>query len=119
VIFGEDDSKPGTPFGGQPGGGQPQQRQQQIRLDTNQMETIYANFFAMAGAPEEVTIYLGVNTPLPGLAEPLVKLSQRVLMSPSNAKRLMMALQQTVKAHEDRFGPIEVTPPQPPPQRPA
>jgi hypothetical protein len=30
----------------------------------------------------------------------------------------MLALQQTVKAHEDRFGPIEVTPIRPPQQPP-
>jgi hypothetical protein len=59
-------------------------------------------------------LYLGANSPLPGQAEPNVGVSHRVIMLPSNAKRLMMALQQTVKAHEDRFGPIEVTPPRKP-----
>lgn len=111
MIFGEDD---GNNMNSNPGNRQPQQ--QQIRLDANMMETVYANFFAMAGAAEEVTIYLGVNTPLPGVNEPMVKLSHRVLMSPSNSKRLMIALQQTVKAHEDRFGPIELAPPPQPPR---
>lgn len=107
MIFGEDDSQAGRQ--------QPQQ-QQQVRLDASTMETIYANFFAIAGSPDELTIYLGANSPLPGVREPMVKLSHRLMMQPANAKRLMIALQQTVKAHEDRFGPIEVAMPGQPPQ---
>ena len=78
------------------------------------METIYANFYALAGAPDEITLYLGANSPMPGVKEPTAKVSHRVMLLPANAKRLMVALQQTVKAHEDRFGPIEL----PPPRRP-
>ncbi|MCA9244286.1 MAG: DUF3467 domain-containing protein [Phycisphaerales bacterium] len=104
MIFGEDQN-PTNP-------GQPQQ--QQVRLDASRMETIYANFFALAGAPEEVTIYLGATSPMPGAPQPVVQMSHRLLMQPANAKRLMMALQQTIKAHEDRFGPIEIAPPQRP-----
>jgi hypothetical protein len=36
------------------------------------------------------------------------------VLLPTNAKRLMFALQQALRAHEDRFGPIEL----PPPRRP-
>lgn len=102
MIFGEDDSQ-------QPQPDQPQQHQ--VRLDATGMETIYANSFAMANSPDEVTLYLGVNSPMPGLKQPTVKISHRVVLIPQNAKRLMVALQQTVKAHEDRFGPIELPPP--------
>ena len=101
MIFGEDDSA-------NPNQGQPQQ--QQIRLDASTMETVYANSFATANTPDEITLYLGANSPLPGLKQPVVKISHRVMLNPPNAKRLMIALQQTVKAHEDRFGPIELPP---------
>lgn len=101
MIFGEENN-PSQPPG------------PQIRLDSSAMETVYANFFALAGAPEEITLYFGVNSPMPGAKDPVMKISHRLLLLPSSAKRLMMALQQTVKAHEDRFGPIEVTPPRPP-----
>ena len=87
---------------------------QQIRLDTERMKTIYANFFALAGSPDEMVIYFGANTPLPGVTQPTIKVSHRLVLLPPNAKRLMLALQQAVKAHEDRFGPIEL----PPPRRP-
>ncbi|MBI5864997.1 MAG: DUF3467 domain-containing protein [Planctomycetes bacterium] len=107
MIFGEEDSQHQN---------RPPQQQQQVRLDASTMETVYANFFALAGSPDEVTIYLGANSPLPNVREPFVKLSHRVMLMPANAKRLMIALQQTVKAHEDRFGPIEIAPPGQPPQ---
>lgn len=100
MIFGEENNEQGG------SAGQPTQ----IRLDTNGMETVYANFFAMAGSPEEITIYLGASSPMPGVKEPIVKISSRVILTPQNSKRLMMAMQQAVKAHEDRFGPIEVAP---------
>jgi hypothetical protein len=32
------------------------------------------------------------------------------MMLPANAKRLMLALQQAIHAHEERFGPIELPP---------
>lgn len=101
MIFGEEN----TP---QPQG------QQQIRLDASGMETSYANFFAIGGSADEITVYLGANSPMPGAKEPIVKVSNRIILLPTNAKRLMVALQQTVKAHEDRFGPIEIAPTRPP-----
>jgi hypothetical protein len=105
MIFGEDHNPHQ-----QPGG------QQKVRFDISRMETIYANFVAMAGSAEEIVLYMGANSPLPGQTEPMVQVSQRVVLLPANAKRLMLALQQTVKAHEDRFGPIELPIQQPPKQ---
>ncbi len=103
MIFGEEDSQP-----------QQSAPQQRLRFDISQMDTVYANFFALAGSPDEVTIYLGANSPLPEVREPVVRVSHRLMLLPQNAKRLMIALQQTVKAHEDRFGPIELAMPKPP-----
>ncbi|MGE3182039.1 MAG: DUF3467 domain-containing protein [Phycisphaerae bacterium] len=84
------------------------QQQQQVRIDASRMETVYSNFFAISGAQEEVTLFLGANSPMPNSNQPLAQLSHRVMVNPQNAKKLMIALQQTVKAHEDRFGPIEL-----------
>ncbi|MEP0848093.1 MAG: DUF3467 domain-containing protein [Phycisphaerae bacterium] len=105
MIFGEDDSRPQDP-----------QRGPQVRLDASGMETMYANFFALAGTSDEITIYLGAHSQLPGMREPIAKLETRVLMNPGNAKRLMLGLQQAIKAHEERFGVIELAPPGKPPQ---
>jgi hypothetical protein len=103
MIFGEEDD---LPMGPQPPNPQPQQ----ITLDTNTMETVYANFFALAGSPDEMVIYFGANSPLPGVTQPTIKVSHRLILLPPNAKRLLLALQHAVKAHEDRFGPIELPP---------
>lgn len=107
MIFGEENS---GPMGAQP------QQPQQIRLDVSTTETVYANFFALAGSPDEMVLYVGANAALPNAAPPPIKLSHRLIMLPVNAKRLMLALQQAVKAHEDRFGPIELPMQQRPPQ---
>lgn len=105
MIFGEEDSQQ-----------QPQPPQpQQIRLDASSMDTVYANSFALATSAEEITVYLGVNSPLPGMKQPIVKISHRVVLIPQHAKRLLQVLQQTVSAYEERFGPIEL----PPPTRPS
>lgn len=101
MIFGEDGSQ-ATP-------GQPQR--QQVRLDASNLETIYANSFALTSSPEELALYLGVNTPLPGMNQPLIKLTHRLIVNPQNAKRLSQVLQHAVKSFEDRFGPIELPPP--------
>lgn len=106
MIFGEEDSEPM--------GSQPQPPPQQLRFDVSGMETVYANFFALSGSAEELVLYVGANSPLPNVAQPAMRISHRVILLPQNAKRLLLALQQAVKAHEDRFGPIEL----PPPRRP-
>ncbi|MBU0637606.1 MAG: DUF3467 domain-containing protein [Planctomycetes bacterium] len=98
MIFGEEDS-------------QGPDQHQRVQLDTVDMETIYANMFALAGSPDEIVLYLGANSPLPKQASPSVKISHRIILLPQNAKRLMIGLQQTIKAHEERFGPIELPPP--------
>jgi len=102
MIFGEEEQ-------------QPQAQRPQVRLDIAHMETVYANSFAVAGSPEEIVLYIGANLPMPNVREAIVRVSHRITLLPANAKRLMLALQQTIKAHEERFGPIELPPPQRPP----
>ena len=101
MIFGENESQPPQ----QPPGGQ-----QQVRIDAGGMETVYANSFMMASSEDEITMFLGANTPMPGLKQPMIKITHRMVLLPRNAKRLLHALKQTVAAYEDRFGPIELPP---------
>ena len=106
MIFGEEDSQ-------QP----PRHPQQQVRLDATGLDTVYANAFALTSSADEITVYLGVNSPLPGtdMKHPVIKISHRLIVIPQHAKRLLQVLGQTVKAYEDRFGPIELPPlPRPP-----
>jgi hypothetical protein len=104
MIFGEENESPMDPNPHNP------QQPQKIHLDVAHMETVYANFFALAGSPDELVVYLGTNSPLPNMPQPTARVSHRLMLLPANGKRLMVALQQAVKAHEDRFGPIELPP---------
>jgi hypothetical protein len=103
MIFGEDESEPQH----QP----PHPERRQVRVDASSIETIYANSFALASSADEITVYLGVNLPLPGMKQPTVKVSHRMVLIPQNAKRMALLLQQAVKTYEERFGPIELPPP--------
>jgi len=110
MIFGEEDNAFMDPQPPQ-NPGQPQG----IRLDISRTDTFYANFFALSGSQDELVLYFGANTPIPNATQPVVPVSHRLIMVPPNAKRLALALQQAIKAHEDRFGPIELPPPRRPP----
>lgn len=108
MIFGEEDS---GPMANQPNPGG-NQKQQEVRIDASRMETVYCNMYAISAAPDEVTLFIGANSMMPNANVPIAILSHRVVLQPANAKRLMLALQQTVAAHEKNFGPIEIAPPQ-------
>lgn len=107
MIFGEDEPQPQQ---------QPPPGAQQVRLDASSVETVYSNAFAVASSAEEITLYLGVNSPLPGMKQPTIKVSHRLVLIPPNAKRLLQLMQKTVQTYEERFGPIELPPPPRPPQ---
>jgi hypothetical protein len=44
-------------------------------------------------------------------ARPRSKVASRIIMSPKNAKRMMMALQHQMKVFEKQFGELAVAPP--------
>lgn len=92
----------------------PEQQQVQVMLDEREMRTMYANAYRIHTAPEEIVLDLGFNMPNPN-AQPqagqpaqqmLFKVTDRVIMSYGNAKRLTMSLQQLVKRFEQQFGEI-------------
>ncbi len=78
---------------------------QQITIEDAGVSTQYANFFAISASPEEVVLDFG-NTRRTEAAR--ARVEARVVVSPANAKRLAMALGQTIKAYEDKYGVIEV-----------
>lgn len=95
-----------TPEGQQPG--------VQVLLDERELRTIYSNAYRIHTATEEVVLDLGFNMPNPnqqgGQAQLLFKVTDRVIMSYSNAKRLSMSLSQLVKRYEQQFGEIPTQP---------
>lgn len=90
-----------------------QQQNVQVLLDERDLKTTYSNAYRIHTSAEEVVLDLGFNMPNPngqpgGQAQLLFKVTDRVIMSYSNAKRLTASLQQLIKRYEQQFGEIPV-----------
>jgi len=102
-----------TPTGTQPTEGQ---QQVQVLLDERELKTTYTNAYRIHTAAEEVIIDLGFNMPNPnpnpqaGQAQLLFKVTDRVIMSYANAKRLAASLSQLIRRYEQQFGEIPMQP---------
>ncbi len=97
--------------------GQPQAQQQsiQVQLDERELKTTYTNAYRIHTAPEEVVLDLGFNMANPNpqgpqAAQMLFKVTDRVVMSYVNAKRLAMSLGQLIKRYEQQFGELPLNP---------
>lgn len=97
--------------------GDPNQQQQgvQVLLDERELKMVYTNAYRIHQAPEEIVVDLGFNMANPnpqqgGQAQLLFKVTDRVVMSYTNAKRLAMSLAQLIKRHEQQFGEIPLQP---------
>src|SRR5688500_2516572 len=100
-----------TTTGGAAGG---EQQNVQVLLDERELKTMYSNAYRIHTSAEEVVIDLGFNMPNPnpqGNAPSLLfKVTDRVIMSYSNAKRLTASLTQLIKRYEQQFGEIPMQP---------
>jgi Protein of unknown function (DUF3467) len=85
-----------------------------IELTEEMAEGMYTNFAMIGHSPAEF-VFDFVRL-LPNLNKAKVK--SRVIMTPQNAKRLMMALRENIKLYENQFGLIKEdnNPPIPPVQ---
>src|SRR3954465_14933741 len=82
-----------------------------VLLDERELRTFFANAYRIHTSAEEVIIDLGFNMPnpnpnAPGGAQLLFKVTDRAIMSYTNAKRLAMSLSQLIKRYEQQFGEI-------------
>lgn len=86
----------------------------QVLLDERELRTMYSNAYRIHTAPEEVVIDLGFNMANPnaqgGPQQLLFKVTDRVVMSYVNAKRLAMSLGQLIKRYEQQFGELPLQP---------
>src|SRR5262245_26527466 len=85
------------------------QQQVQVLLDERELRSIYSNAYRIHTSSEEVVIDLGFNMPnpnpqQPGQAQLLFKVTDRVIMTYSNAKRLAGSLTQLIRRFEQQFG---------------
>lgn len=91
------------------------QQNVQVLLDERELRTTYSNAYRIHTSAEEVVIDLGFNMPNPNPANPgqaqlLFKVTDRVVMSYANAKRLSVSLVQLIKRYEQQFGEIPMQP---------
>ncbi len=100
----------------QPAGGEGQQ-QVQVLLDERDLKTTYSNAYRIHQSMEEVVLDLGFNMPNPNpnpqsgqQAQLLFKVTDRVIMNYSVAKRLAVSLSQLIKRYEQQFGEIAMQP---------
>jgi hypothetical protein len=103
----EDIQGQGQATGGSAGA---EQQNVQVLLDERELKTTYSNAYRIHTAAEEVIVDLGFNMPNPNPQgqnpQLLFKVTDRVIMSYTNAKRLSASLVQLIKRYEQQFGEI-------------
>jgi len=81
-----------------------------VKWDDSNMKTSYANVVNAASTREEVTMFFGTNQTwnVADAKELVVKLSDRIVLSPFAAKRLLVLLGNVLKEYEARYGMLDV-----------
>jgi hypothetical protein len=81
-----------------------------VNWDDSQMQTSFANVINVINTREEFTVLFGTNQTwnLPSSRELTVRLSNRVVLTPFAAKRLMVILAARVQDYEKRFGNLSL-----------
>ena len=97
--------------------GQGGEQQVQLLLDESQMRTSFSNAYRIHTTAEEVVLDFGFNmanpNPQGGAQQLLFRVTDRVIMSYPNVKRLAASLGQLVARYEQQFGQIPTQPGQP------
>src|SRR5688572_5533839 len=80
-----------------------------IKWDDTNMKSSYANVCNVTSTREEVVMLFGINQAWNrGQKEVTIQLTDRIIVSPYAAKRLVMLLDGVVKEYEKRFGTLSV-----------
>jgi hypothetical protein len=80
-----------------------------VKWDDSGMSTSYANVCNVSSTREEVTLLFGTNqTWHTGQKEFSIKLSNRIILSPYAAKRLLTLLGNVVNQYEQHFGQLNI-----------
>ena len=82
-----------------------------VRVDETKAPVTYMNAYRIHTTPDEVVLDLGFSMPNPTASDPasgelLFLVSNRVVMTYSNAKKLQNSLGTLVKRYEEKFGEI-------------
>ena len=79
-----------------------------VQFEDENAHVCYANFCRVSRSPEELILDVGLNPHPGGQVPPKVTVSQRIVMNPYTAKRLLAALSIALRQHEDTFGEVQV-----------
>ena len=79
-------------------------------ISTKDTVTTYSNFCRGALTPEEIVLDFGFNANAFGVKvlEEDIQIQNRIILSTSAAKRLLLQLNELVRRHEQNFGEVEV-----------
>ncbi|MBF0416007.1 MAG: DUF3467 domain-containing protein [Magnetococcales bacterium] len=81
----------------------------QIVWDDSQMQTTYANVCNVMGTREEIMVLFGANQAWQAeQKEVKVMLSNRIVLNPYAAKRLMALLDMGLREYESRYGELKL-----------
>lgn len=82
-----------------------------IRWDTKNMKNTYANVCNVTSTREEVVLLFGINQAWErGASELNIELTDRIIMSPFAAKRLVQLLSGLMDEYEKRYGSLNPDP---------
>ena len=93
-------------------GGKPDAEPTQIHWDDSQMTSSYANVVNATSSREEVTLFFGTNRTwnAADVDKLVVSLSNRIILNPHAAKRLLTLLAAVLAEYERRHGKINISP---------
>ena len=82
-----------------------------VNWDDSGMKSSYANICNVTSTREEMTLYFGTNqTMYTGQEQEVtVQLSDRVILNPYAAKRLLLLLNRVVGEYEKRYGALDLS----------
>lgn len=82
-----------------------------VSWDDAQMQSSYANVVNAVSSREEFTLFFGTNqTWNASDKELVVHLTNRIMLNPHAAKRLLTLLAAVMKEHERRYGEVNINP---------
>ncbi len=81
-----------------------------LKWDDSKMQTTYANVVNASSTREEVSIFFGTNQSwnISEDRELAIQLTDRMVLNPYAAKRLLVLLSRIIKEYENRFGTLKL-----------
>lgn len=78
-----------------------------IEWDVSKLRSVYANVCSVSSTPEEVVMLFGLNQTWDrGQQVVTVRLSDRIVFSPTAGKRMALTLRRVIEEYEKRWGPL-------------